>query len=53
MNVINTSECEKCKYGTIEEISKARVMVHCSEKNKTYYYGTCVPCEHKKERKEA
>ena len=52
MNVINTSECETCEYGTIEEISKARIMVHCASKGKTYFYGACVPCEDKKKRKE-
>lgn len=53
MNVINTSECEKCEYGTIEEISKAKIIVHCSDKNKTYYYGACIPCENFSKKKES
>lgn len=44
-NVIITSECEFCKYGTVDDTNKARVMVHCDYKGKTFYYGQCVPCE--------
>lgn len=29
MKMINTSECEKCKHGTVDDTNKARVKVHC------------------------
>ena len=45
MKMILTSQCEECKYGTIDDSDKARVKVHCSYKNKTYYYGACIPCD--------
>ena len=45
MNMIITSQCEKCKFGTVDETDKARVIVYCSSKDKTYYYGQCIPCD--------
>lgn len=45
MKMINTSECEKCEYGTIDDADKRRIIVHCSSKNKDYLYGACIPCE--------
>ncbi len=50
--MINTSECEECRYGTLREESKAKVKVYCSIKEKEYYYGQCIPCENKKKRVE-
>ena len=47
MNMILTSECEECKYGTIDENNKARIKVICAYKNKKYHYGQCIPCESK------
>ena len=44
-NVIITSECEFCRYGTVDDSNKARVMVHCDYRDKIYYFGQCVPCE--------
>ena len=49
-NMIITSECEFCQYGTIDDSDKARVMVHCDYRNKTYFYGQCVPCEDMKKK---
>ena len=51
MNMINTSQCENCEYGTINEIYKAKVKVLCSYKEKEYYYGACIPCDFYKKRK--
>ena len=48
--MINTSECEDCIYGTIHEESKAIVRVYCSVKDKTYFFGQCIPCENKRKR---
>lgn len=50
--MINTSACEFCSYGTIDETNKAKILVHCSLKDKTYIYGqniSCEPTERKKE----
>lgn len=43
--MIITSECEKCIHSKIDETDKARVKVYCEMKNKTYYWGQCIPCE--------
>jgi len=49
--VILTSECEFCKHGTLEEKDKSRIKVHCAYKNKTYFYGACIPCDSMEKRK--
>lgn len=46
MKMINTSECEECRFGTVDDSNKARVVVYCNYKNKKYYYGQCIPCEY-------
>ena len=50
MNMIITSECEECRYGSIDDTNKARVMVHCSYRDKYYFYGQCIPCEDKEKK---
>lgn len=45
--MINTSECEECRYGTLREESKARIFVYCSYKEKEYWFGQCIQCENK------
>lgn len=45
MNMIITSECKQCIHSVINEEDKARVKVYCKIKNKTYYWGQCIPCE--------
>lgn len=49
-NMIITSECEQCIHSTINEENKARVKVHCKIKNKTYYFGQCIPCDYKEKK---
>lgn len=51
MGMILTSECEECIYGIIDDTNKARIKVKCTDKNKEYYYGQCVPCENKTKKK--
>lgn len=51
MNMIITSECEECDYGTVFDDEKSRTKVYCRDKDKTYYYGQCIPCENGKRRK--
>lgn len=45
MNMINTSECEECIYGIIDDSSKCCVKVICTQKGKEYYYGQYIPCD--------
>ena len=42
---------KKCHNGIIDESNKARIKVICTYKNKTYYYGQCIPCDNKGKRK--
>ena len=51
-NMIITSQCEECKYGTIDDSNKARVKVICSKKEKVYYFGQCIPCDDREKRTE-
>lgn len=46
-DMIITSECEQCIHSVINEEDKARVEVYCKVKDKTYYWGQCIPCDHK------
>lgn len=50
MKMIITSECEKCRYGTIDDSNKAKIKVKCNLKGKEYHYGKCIPCENKTKR---
>ena len=50
--MIITSECETCAYGIINDENKARVKVYCSDKEKEYYFGTCIPCDNYIKKKE-
>lgn len=45
--IIVGKDCEKCSFGTIEDTNKARVKVYCTQREKWYWYGTCIPCENK------
>lgn len=51
-DMIITSECEYCIHSVINEEDKARVKIYCKMKNKTYYYGQCIPCDYKEIKKE-
>lgn len=46
-NMIITSECEECSHSVINEEDKAKVKVYCKVKDKTYYFGQCIPCDYK------
>lgn len=46
--MIITSECEQCVHSVIDEEDKARIKIYCSVKDKTYFWGQCIPCDHKK-----
>ena len=46
-NMIITSECEQCIHSTINDKDKSRVKIYCGVKDKTYYWGQCIPCEYR------
>lgn len=46
-NMIITSECEQCNSSVINDEDKARITIYCRAKDKTYYWGQCIPCENK------
>lgn len=50
--MINTSECEECRYGTLHEEDKARIKIYCSLREKEYWYGQCIPCDNKSKKLE-
>lgn len=44
-DVILTSDCEKCRYGNIKEISKALIKTTCELRpDKEYYFGQYITC---------
>ena len=47
-NMINTSECKECEHGSLEKISKSKILVHCNDKGRCYLYGQYVPCDNKR-----
>lgn len=52
IDMIITSECEKCIHSIIDESDKARLKIYCKIKDKTYYWGQCIPCEYKEYKKD-
>lgn len=46
-NMIITSECEQCIHSAINEEDKAKVTIYCKVKDKTYFWGQCIPCDYK------
>lgn len=50
-NMIITSECEQCIHSTIDEADKARVKIYCNIKGKTYFWGQCIPCDYKENKR--
>ena len=52
MKMINTADCEHCKYGKIGEENRSAIHVYCELKDKSFFYGQRIPCEDKEERKD-
>jgi hypothetical protein len=50
MSMIITAECEHCVYGEVFKIGKIE-KVRCSYKEKEYFYGQCIPCDHKQKKR--
>ncbi len=54
MNMIIVGrDCENCVYGEIDDSNIARIKVFCAAKEKTYWFGQCIPCEDIKKRRNA
>lgn len=49
--IIAAEECEECIHSAINEEDKARVIIYCKARNKTYHWGQCVPCDDKEKRR--
>ena len=47
MRIDNTSGCEGCKYCTLDESNKAKIMVTCDFDGKTRIYGQYIDCDKK------
>lgn len=45
-DMILTSECEQCPQSIINDEDKAKLTVYCKIKDKTYYWGQCIPCDY-------
>lgn len=50
--MIITSECEQYIHSAINEEDKSKIKIYCKVKDKTYYWGQCIPCEYKEIKKE-
>lgn len=49
-DMIITSECEQCIHSIINEEDKSRIKIYCNIKDKTYYWGQCIPCDYKEKK---
>lgn len=52
MKMIITSECEGCRYGSVDERNPRKVLVYCKKRKRGYFYGQCIACDDFKKRKE-
>lgn len=50
MDMIITSECERCIHSTLNGSDKLKI--YCKVKDKFYYWGQCIPCEYKEFKKD-
>ncbi len=51
-DMIIASECEQYIHSAINEEDKSKIKIYCKVKDKTYYWGQCIPCEYKEIKKE-
>ena len=51
MDMIVTSECEKCIHSVLDESDTSKVKIYCKVKDKVYYWGQCIPCDYKEFKK--
>lgn len=50
--IIIGKDCEKCRFGIVDETNKARIKVYCSIKEKWYWWGQCIPCDNREKKNE-
>jgi hypothetical protein len=50
--IIAGEDCDECRNSVINDEDKARVKVYCTIKEKSYYWGQCIPCELKEAKKQ-
>lgn len=43
--IICGRDCEDCRYSTFDESDISKIMVYCSQKEKWYIFGQCIPCD--------
>lgn len=47
MKIDDTSQCEGCRYASLDESNKAKILVTCDFDGKTRIYGQHIECERK------
>jgi len=43
--IITGQQCENCIYSDINDDDKSRIRVYCGARDRSYWWGQCVPCE--------
>lgn len=51
MKTNTTADCETCKFCTLDESNRAKIMVYCSIDDHYRIYGSFLECERGEERK--
>jgi hypothetical protein len=49
--IICGRDCENCVHSEIDDKNIARIKVFCAAKDKSFWYGQCIPCEDKQIRR--
>ncbi len=49
--IICGRDCENCVHGIIDDKNVARIKVYCDAKEKSFWFGQCIPCDDKKKKK--
>lgn len=50
--IICGKDCAGCKFVSINDKDKSRIIVHCAVKGRDYYYGQAIQCDDVKKEKE-
>ena len=43
--IIAGEKCETCKFGTLDETNKSKIIAYCAANERQYIYGACIQCE--------
>lgn len=49
--IICGKDCDDCTYAVFNDDNKAVVKIHCSARDKDYYYGQSIQCDDKEKKK--